>query len=86
FVDVRTSAGDPAGAMFVDLLRSLGARVNTRFTSSVTHVIFKCATPATVKKYKSLPHPKPFVVGIGWIFKCAEDQAKVGEEDFLVEV
>ncbi|KAK9900261.1 hypothetical protein P389DRAFT_207796 [Cystobasidium minutum MCA 4210] len=85
FVDVKTAEGDEAGGVFVDILRSLGARVLARPTDSITHIIFKGGRPATVQRYRAYTkEPKPFFIGVGWVVRCRETNEKADESAFLV--
>lgn len=71
FVDVRTAEGDDASSVFVEMLKSLGARVLSRHTSIVTHIVFKGGRNATLERVKAC-RQRPHVVGIGWIVKSKE--------------
>lgn len=71
FVDVRTSEGDDASSVFIDMLKSLGARVMSRHTPAVTHIIYKGGRPATLERVKTC-RPRPHVVGIGWVVRTKE--------------
>lgn len=71
FVDVRTSEGDDASSVFIDMLKSLGARVLGKHTNLVTHIVFKAGRPATLQRAK-ICSPQPDVVGIGWVVKTKE--------------
>ncbi|KAK4050811.1 hypothetical protein OIV83_003233 [Microbotryomycetes sp. JL201] len=84
FVDVRTGEGDDAGMLFVDMLKSLGARVTTRPTATLTHIIWKAGKP--LSKYVGSTTTGPKIVGIGWVVRCAELNQKVDETDFLVDM
>lgn len=70
-VDVRTTEGDDASSVFVDMLKSLGARVLSRHTTQVTHIVFKAGRPGTLERVKAC-RQKPHVVGIGWVVKSKE--------------
>lgn len=71
FVDVRTSEGDDASSVFIDMLKGLGARVLGKHTNLVTHIVFKAGRPATLQRVK-VCSPQPDVVGIGWVVKTKE--------------
>ena len=86
FVDVRTDEGDDAAALFTDMLRGLGARILTRMSTSLTHIVFKSGLPSTVSKYRMFSDPKPAVVGIGWVVECAEKRERVDESRFAVDM
>jgi hypothetical protein len=52
----------------------------------VTHVIFKGGRASTVHRYRALAKdPKPFLVGIGWIVRCRETDARVPETPFCID-
>ena len=86
FVDVRTTAGDDAGMLFVSMLKDLGARVCTRPVPSLTHIVYKSGRPASLARAKQPPagSPVPFLVGIGWVVQCAERGERVDEAGFRV--
>ncbi|GAA5963396.1 hypothetical protein JCM3765_003054 [Sporobolomyces pararoseus] len=84
FVDVRTGDGDDSGMIFVDMLKGMGARVTTRLSSFVTHVIFKSGKPSTLSYVRCRRACKPTVVGIAWVVKCVEMGQKVDEKPFLI--
>ncbi|KAI8974015.1 hypothetical protein BD414DRAFT_498873 [Trametes punicea] len=86
FVDVRTEEGDDAGALFVDMLRGLGAKIATRVGSKCTHVVYKNGLMSTLTRYRLLKDPKPLVVGIAWVVECAEQRTRVDENRFLVNL
>ncbi|KAL5483280.1 hypothetical protein ACEPAI_8510 [Sanghuangporus weigelae] len=86
FVDVRTEEGEDAGALFVDMLRGLGAKVLTRVGQTCTHIVYKNGLSSTVTRYRLLDEPRPKVVGIGWVVECAEKRARVDESRFQVDL
>ncbi|KAL8280123.1 hypothetical protein RQP46_007453 [Phenoliferia psychrophenolica] len=85
FVDVRTGDGDDAGMIFVDMLKSMGARVTTRPTLTLTHIVYKAGRPGTLHRFRAHPDPKPFLVGISWVVRCAEVGSRVDEKQYVVE-
>ncbi|KAI0827848.1 hypothetical protein BC628DRAFT_1317678 [Trametes gibbosa] len=86
FVDVRTEEGDDAGALFVDMLRGLGAKMASRVGSRCTHVVYKNGLMSTLTRYRLLKEPKPYVVGIAWVVECVEQRTRVDETRFLVNL
>ncbi|THH06973.1 hypothetical protein EW145_g3706 [Phellinidium pouzarii] len=86
FVDVRTEEGEDAGALFVDMLRSLGAKVLTRVGQSSTHIVYKNGLASTLARYRLLDEPRPSIVGIGWVVECAEKRERVDETLFQVDI
>ncbi|KAH9889544.1 hypothetical protein C8Q73DRAFT_654210 [Cubamyces lactineus] len=86
FVDVRTEEGDDAGALFVDMLRGLGAKMATRVGSRCTHVVYKNGLMSTLTRWRLLKEPRPLVVGIAWVVECAEQRTRVDETKFLVNL
>jgi hypothetical protein len=83
FVDVRTTDGEDASPIFVEMLKSLGARVSrlqmrwrhsadcqvlTRPTENVTHIVYKSGRPTTLAWYRKQDEDeRPKVVGISWV-------------------
>ncbi|KAI0686525.1 hypothetical protein C8Q76DRAFT_636225 [Earliella scabrosa] len=86
FVDVRTDEGDDAGALFVDMLRGMGAKIANRVGSRCTHVVFKNGLMSTLNRYRLLGDHKPFVVGIRWVVECVEQRKRVDESGFKVNL
>ncbi|KZO96104.1 hypothetical protein CALVIDRAFT_481683 [Calocera viscosa TUFC12733] len=86
FVDVRTKDGDDAGGVFVEMLKSMGARVLKSPTPSLTHLVLKSPLPHTITRYHTLPDPKPEVVAVGWVVKCAEENRRVEVSDWRLDL
>lgn len=86
FVDVRTDDGEEAGSLFVEMLESLGAKVQSRVGQACTHVIFKNGLMSTTTRYRLLRDPKPSVVGIAWVVECVEQRCRVEEAPFLIDI
>ncbi|KZT52666.1 hypothetical protein CALCODRAFT_520573 [Calocera cornea HHB12733] len=86
FVDVRTKDGDDAGGVFVEMLKALGARVLKSPTPSLTHLVLKSPLPHTITRYHTLPDPKPEVVAVGWVVKCAEEAQRVDVADWRLDL
>ncbi|KAI5118962.1 hypothetical protein M0805_009373 [Coniferiporia weirii] len=86
FVDVRTEEGEDAGGLFVDMLRSLGAKVPTRVGQTCTHIVYKNGLASTSARWKLLDEPRPSVVGIGWVVECAEKREQVDVTRFQVDL
>lgn len=85
YIDVKTSEGDEAGGVFVDILRSLGARILTRPTDRVTHIVFKNGKAATLHRYRAYEeNARPHLVGVGWIVRCKENNEWAEEKPFLI--
>lgn len=86
-VDVREQDGDDASSTWVEMLRSMGAKVMVRASERrLSHIVFKSGKPATLHHFRAQPDPKPLLVGVNWVLRCAEEGKKVLEEDYLVEV
>ncbi|KAK4050761.1 hypothetical protein OIO90_004983 [Microbotryomycetes sp. JL221] len=106
-VDVRTGEGDDAGMLFVDMLKSLGAKILMRPSLTMTHLIWKSGKPlqnyfggtnqfdwpnystTTTSETETNAETKTnslFVVGIGWVVKCAEMNQKINEKEFLINL
>ncbi|KAH9946435.1 hypothetical protein B0H21DRAFT_883686 [Amylocystis lapponica] len=86
FVDVRTDDGDNAGALFVDMLKGMGARILSRVGQTCTHIVFKNGLMSTLTRYRLLNEPRPLVVGIAWVVECAEQRARVDETRFRINL
>ncbi|KAJ3574542.1 hypothetical protein NP233_g1701 [Leucocoprinus birnbaumii] len=86
FVDVRTDDGEEAGSLFVEMLESLGAKIQNRVGQACTHVIFKNGLMSTITRYRLLRDPKPSVVGIAWVVECVEQRSHVEETPFLIDL
>ncbi|OBZ69765.1 hypothetical protein A0H81_10562 [Grifola frondosa] len=86
FVDVRTDEGDDAGALFVDMLKGMGARITSRVGQRCTHIVYKNGLMSTLTRYRLLNEPKPHVVGIAWVVECVEQRARVDEARFIIDL
>lgn len=86
YVDVRGPDGDDQGAWFVDTLKLLGARVQTRLGSACTHIVFRGGGAGTLQRYTTMPDPRPVVVGVGWVVACAEQVQALDTRSYLVDV
>ncbi|SCZ89078.1 BZ3500_MvSof-1268-A1-R1_Chr1-1g00939 [Microbotryum saponariae] len=61
------------------------AQVTTRPTLSLTHIVYKSGRPGTLQRYRTHADPKPHLVGISWVVRCAELNQHVEEKTFLIE-
>ncbi|WOO80186.1 uncharacterized protein LOC62_03G003697 [Vanrija pseudolonga] len=87
FVDVKTAEGDDASGVFVNMLKTCGARVLTRPTESCTHIIYKGGKQSTAVFYRRLPEDKrPFVVGIRWVVRSKETGRRAPEDEHVVNL
>ncbi|OCF36066.1 hypothetical protein I316_01938 [Kwoniella heveanensis BCC8398] len=86
FVDVRTSDGEDSGKLFVEILKGLGARVQSRPSERCTHVIYKSGKTSTLAWWRKQEDPKPLIVGIKWVTECKKAGKRVEENDFVVDV
>ncbi|OBZ85312.1 hypothetical protein A0J61_06642 [Choanephora cucurbitarum] len=66
-LDVRTEDGDDVSQNFERSLQSMGAKTRRTFSDSVTHLIFKNGSPATLKKAIS---KNVFIINLLWISRC----------------
>lgn len=55
-------------------------------TLTLTHIIFKAGRPGTLQHYRNHPEPKPHIVGIAWVVRCAELEQRASEKPYRVEV
>ncbi|WVQ94037.1 hypothetical protein IAU59_001115 [Kwoniella sp. CBS 9459] len=86
FVDVRTSDGEDSGKVFVEILKGLGARVQSRPSERCTHVIYKSGKSSTLAWWRKQEDPKPLIVGIKWVTECKKAGQRVEEDKFVVDV
>ncbi|RXK34970.1 hypothetical protein M231_07784 [Tremella mesenterica] len=85
FVDVHTDDGADSSAVFVDMLKGLGAKVLARLTDSCTHIIYKSGKGSTLSWYRR-QEDKPFIVSVRWVMKCKEAGERLGEEGFGIKL
>jgi len=83
---VRTDDGDDAGALFVDMLRGMGAKILTRVGQTCTHIVYKNGLMSTLTRYRLLHPPLPAVVGIAWVVECVEQKRVVEVEKFRIDL
>ena len=63
----------------------MGWQVTTRPTLTLTHIVYKAGRPGTLHRFRAHPDPKPFLVGISWVVRCAEVGQRVDEKPYVVE-
>lgn len=81
-LDVRTEDGDDVSQNFERALQSMGAKTRRTFSDSITHLIFKNGSPATLKKALS---KNVFILNLLWISRCKREGRRVEEKDFIIE-
>ncbi|KAI8372455.1 hypothetical protein BD560DRAFT_434343 [Blakeslea trispora] len=81
-LDVRTEDGDDVSQNFERSLQSMGAKTRRTFSDSVTHLIFKNGSPATLKKAIS---KNVFIINLLWISRCKTEGKRLPEKDFIIE-
>lgn len=81
FVDVRTSEGADASAIYIDLLSSLGAKVVKEWKDDVTHLVYKDGSTKILEKAR-LADTK--IVGVSWPLDCEAQQSWVNEAGYMV--
>ncbi|KAI8372622.1 hypothetical protein EDC96DRAFT_499986 [Choanephora cucurbitarum] len=81
-LDVRTEDGDDVSQNFERSLQSMGAKTRRTFSDSVTHLIFKNGSPATLKKAIS---KNVFIINLLWISRCKREGKRLPEKDFIIE-
>ena len=52
------------------------------YADSITHLIFKNGSPATLKKAMS---KNVFIINLLWISKCKREGKRLPEKDFIIE-
>ncbi|KAL7310738.1 hypothetical protein PS15m_010202 [Mucor circinelloides] len=81
-LDVRTEDGDDVSQNFERALQSMGAKTRRTFSDSITHLIFKNGSPATLKKAMS---KNVFIINLLWISRCKREGKRLPEKDFIIE-
>lgn len=84
YVDVRTSEGADASAIYVDLLTSLGAKVVKDYSEEITHVVFKDGNIRVLEKVR-LSENEVKVVGVAWPLDCEAQKSFVNEAEYLLD-
>jgi hypothetical protein len=79
-VDVRTSNAQTNNAVKTKL-QQLGAEISSRFTSRVTHLIFKEGSKVN---YEKAERNHVQIVTVLWVESCANERVRVSEADFGV--
>ncbi|KAK5079655.1 hypothetical protein LTR70_009257 [Exophiala xenobiotica] len=85
YVDVRTSEGADASAIYVDLLNALGAKVVKEWKDNLTHIVYKDGSPKVLEKAR-LSESDVKVVGVSWPLDCEAQKTWVGESDYLLNL
>ncbi|KAF7321544.1 BRCT domain-containing protein [Mycena kentingensis (nom. inval.)] len=87
FVDVISEQGDDSlRSLYADTLKTLGARVLGSVGQTCTHIIYKNGLRSTYNKYMALQEPRPHLVGMEWVVKCAETHERQDEAPYLIDV
>ncbi|KAI8968341.1 hypothetical protein BDF20DRAFT_175362 [Mycotypha africana] len=81
-LDVRTDDGDDVSLNFERALHSMGAKTRRTFSDSVTHLVYKNGSAATLKKAMS---KDVFIVNLLWVSRCKREGKRLPEADFLIE-
>ncbi|KAK7914818.1 hypothetical protein PG985_012521 [Apiospora marii] len=99
FVDVHTTEGADASAVFVDLLTSMGGRCVKNWTWNpsspnsdessqskigITHVVFKDGGKRTMEKVRESGGVVQ-CVGVGWVLDCERENEWVDEAPYYVD-
>uniref|UniRef100_A0AAF5PZJ0 BRCT domain-containing protein n=1 Tax=Wuchereria bancrofti TaxID=6293 RepID=A0AAF5PZJ0_WUCBA len=79
FVDVKLEKT----SVLRQMLRDLGASVNSRFSKNITHLIFWNGRQETLDKAHHLGN-KILLISPHWVFKCFMNQIRVDEAPFLL--
>ncbi|KAK5090588.1 hypothetical protein LTR05_000763 [Lithohypha guttulata] len=82
-IDVRTSEGADASAIYTDLLTSLGAKAVKDFSEKITHIVFKDGNPRLLEKAR-LSQADIKVVGVAWPLDCEARKTWVDEAEYLL--
>ncbi|PVH81333.1 hypothetical protein DL98DRAFT_514731 [Cadophora sp. DSE1049] len=94
FVDVHTSEGSDASALFTELLTQMGARYvktwnwngSSEDTSKIgiTHVVFKDGGKRTLERAKET-NGVVSCVGVGWVLDCERENKWLDESAYSVD-
>lgn len=94
FVDVHTSEGSDASALFTELLAQMGARCvktwnwngSSEDTSKIgiTHVVFKDGGKRTLERAKET-NGVVSCVGVGWVLDCERENKWLDESAYSVD-
>ncbi|KAG2192963.1 hypothetical protein INT47_005689 [Mucor saturninus] len=81
-LDVRTEDGDDVSQNFERALQSMGAKTRRTFSDSVTHLVFKNGSPATLRRAIS---KNVFIINLLWISNCKREGKKVAEHKYMID-
>ncbi|CZR66649.1 uncharacterized protein PAC_16550 [Phialocephala subalpina] len=92
FVDVHTSEGADASALFTELLTQMGARCvkswnwngNLEEKVGITHLVFKDGGKRTLEKAKET-NGVVTCVGVGWVLDCERENKWLDESAYAVD-
>lgn len=84
-------AAERQGSLSSDTTKALaylGYQVIARPGTTATHYVWKSGLQSTLTRWQGLDGEagKPFLVGIGWVVKCAETKERVDEKKYAVNV
>jgi len=85
YVDVRTSEGADASAIYIDLLSALGAKVVKDWKDNLTHIVYKDGSPKILEKAR-LSELDIKVVGVSWPLDCEAQKTWLDEVEYLINL
>ncbi|KAI9251905.1 hypothetical protein BDA99DRAFT_185480 [Phascolomyces articulosus] len=81
-LDIRTEDGDDVSQSFERSLQSMGAKTRRTFSDSITHLIYKNGSTATLRKALG---KKVVIVNLLWITRCKSEGKRLSEKEFLID-
>ncbi|KAI7855030.1 hypothetical protein BDC45DRAFT_568827 [Circinella umbellata] len=81
-LDIRTEDGDDVSQSFERSLQSMGAKTRRTFSDSITHLIYKNGSTATLRKALG---KKVVIVNLLWITRCKTEGKRLNEKEFLID-
>ncbi|KAJ3805438.1 hypothetical protein F5876DRAFT_27924, partial [Lentinula aff. lateritia] len=87
YVDVRLSDGENTSPLFIDIAKSLGAKVVRSVRSECSHIVYTSGRQTTVEQYLALDEERrPIAVGAAWLKDCRDAATRLPEASYLVDM
>ncbi|KAJ3924230.1 MAG: hypothetical protein NXY57DRAFT_865338, partial [Lentinula lateritia] len=78
YVDVRLSDGENTSPLFIDIAKSLGAKVVRSVRSECSHIVY---TSGALDEER-----RPIAVGAAWLKDCRDAATRLPEASYLVDM
>lgn len=88
YLDIRTSDNADASPIYRDIITQCGGRVISRWTDSVSHVVYKSSSARTLDRVaEAVTAGQDIkVVSLGWVLDCQKQNTWLDETPYLIDI